>query len=134
MGFLRRKKKEVKEETEIERKPVPKQESSLDRICKKYERSDLAEPLSWTLLIDPRGRDLESLLSSESPFDYSMAGCVMLYEGNSKLAKEYFEKAIEMGITRKEHYRKLVDNIDVVTKIGMDWWEAEGKYMELEKK
>jgi hypothetical protein len=132
MVFWRRKKKETQVETKKE--PVKIQESTLERICKKYKRADLYEPLSWTLLIDPRGRDLEDLLSNESSQNYSILGSVMLYEGNSKLAKEYFEKAIDLGITREKHYKTLIENIDVATKIGVGWWKEEGKYEKLEKK
>jgi hypothetical protein len=134
MPFWRRKKKEAKGEIKIETKPAQIQETSLERICKEYERPDLYEPLSLTIFVEPRDRDVESLLSEESSMNYSIAATVMLYEGNPELAKEYFEKTIELGTTRKKHYLSVVDNIDIVTKIVMDWWKEEGKYEEVKKK
>jgi hypothetical protein len=132
--FFRRKKKEEKEEVRAEAKPAEMQESTLERICKDYGKPDLYEPLSKTILVDPRGRDVESLLSEGTYLDYSIVACVMLYEGKPELARDYFLTVIDMRPNRKKSYLSVIENIDVVSKIAADWWKEEGKYEELKKK
>lgn len=133
MPFWRRKKKEAKED-EPKEEPAQAQESLSERICKKYGRPDLHEPLSYTRYLEPRGRDVESLLAEESPLNYSIVANVKMYEGKPESAKKYFEDAVELGISRKEHYLALIDSIEIATKISMELWEAEGKYKELKTK
>lgn len=130
--FFRRKKEEKEEEPET--KPAEIQESTLEKICKKYGRPELYDPLSKTILVEPRDRDVESLLSEGTYLDYSIVACVMLYEGNLELAKEYFEKTIKIRADRKKSYLSVIENIDIVAEIVTDWWKEEGKYKELEKK
>ena len=132
--FFRRKKEEEGEDVKVEAKPAEIHESTLEKICKKYGRPELYDPLSKTILVEPRDRDMESLLSEGTYLDYSAAACVMLYVGNLELAKEYFEKTLEMRADRKKSYLSVIENIDIVAEIVTGWWKEEGKYEELEKK
>lgn len=129
-----RKKKEEEKEEEPEPSPAEIQESALRRKCREHGRPDLYDPLSKTILAEPRGRDVESLLSEGTYSGCSAAASVMLYERNPELAKEYFEKTIELGTPRKESYSLVIEDIDIVAKIVTDWYKDEGKYKELEKK
>jgi hypothetical protein len=132
--FFRRKKEEEKEEVGVEAEPAEIQESTLEKICKKYGRPDLYDPLSKTILAEPRGRDVESLVSEESYLDYSAAASVMLYEGKPELARDSFLMAIELGADRTRSYMSVIENIDIVSEILTDWWKEEGKYEELKKR
>ena len=132
--FRRKKKEEEKEEVKVETNPAEILDSTLERICKKYGRPELYDPLSKTVLVEPRGRDVENLLSEGTYLGCSAAACVMLYEEKPELAKEYFEKAIGMRAGRKKSYLSVIENIDIVAEIVTDWWKEEGKYKELEKK
>lgn len=132
--FFGRKKKEEEKEEEPEPEPVEIQESKLKIKCREYGRLDLYDPLSLTILAEPRGRDVESLLSEGTYSGYSDAASVMLYERNPELAKEYFEKTIELGTPRKKSYSLVIEDIDIVAEIVPDWYKDEGKYKELVKK
>jgi len=134
--FFRRKKKEAKGDGP-EKKPILEKErepDSLEKSCIKHGRPDLYEPLSYVLFSEPRGRDVEALLSEGSALSYSIAASALLHKGDTEGARECYEKSIELGIIRKEYHIKTVNNIDVVKEIGMDWWKEEGKYEELKTK
>ena len=76
--FFRWMKKEEKEDVKVETKPAEIQESKLKIKCREHGRPDLYDPLRNIILVEPRDRDVESLLSKRTYLDYSIAACVML--------------------------------------------------------
>jgi len=121
IGF--RKKNEVKAQ-------APELKDELKQACEEFNRPDLHEPLSWTLNLEPRGRDLKQLLSAGTSNDYCIAANVMLYESKIDQAAKYFEKALGLpwtNSTRHAHLTVIIANLDVASKIARRYWELTGK-------
>lgn len=78
-----------KEEDKPLKEEEPKQGPSLlEKICIKHGRPDLYEPLSYTLLCDTRGRDLDKFLADKTILGYSVAGSVYLHQTKDKEGEE----------------------------------------------
>jgi hypothetical protein len=102
----------------------------LRQACEEFNRSDLYEALSWTLNLEPRGRDLNQLLTAGTSVQYCIAGNVMLYESKNDEARKYFEKALELpwsNSVRRTHLTLVLGNLDVASKIARRYWELTGK-------
>jgi len=120
---LRKKNAEVKAQT-------TELKDDLKHACEELNRPDLYEPLRWTLNIEPRGRDLNQLLSAGTANDYCIAGNAMLYESKLDQAKKYFDKALELpwtNPTRRAQLTVVVANLDVASRIARRYWELTGK-------
>jgi hypothetical protein len=110
--------------------------NELKQACEEFNRSDLYEALSWTLNLEPRGRDLNHLLTAGTSVQYCIAGNVMLYESKNDQAKRYFEKALELPWSnsgRRTHLTLVIGNFDVASKIARRYWELTGKGRPVEK-
>jgi len=102
----------------------------LQQACREFGRQDLEEPLSWIINMEPRGRDIPSLLSANDRVHYSIAANVMMYEGRVSEARGYFKKSLERS-DQNSHWRKELDiviaNLDDTIKIARRYWELNGK-------
>jgi hypothetical protein len=102
----------------------------LKQACEEFDRPDLHEPLSWILILEPRDRNLNQLLSTGTSNDYCIAANVMLYESRVDQARKYFEKAIELpwsNTGRRAHLTVIMANLDIASKIAGRYWELAGK-------
>jgi len=102
----------------------------LKQACEEFNRPDLHEPLSWTLNLEPRGRNLNQLLSAGTSNDYCIAANVMLYESKINQARKYFEKALAppwSNSDRRAHFTVVMANLDTASKIATRYWELTGK-------
>lgn len=143
LKFWKREKKEKKKAAVVEE--TESKPSALEKKCIEYGRPYLYEPLSRTLYLEPRGRDLDKLSAEKTPSSRSIIGNVMLYQTKDKddverlklleQTKEYFDAAFKLskGSGSYSYLPKLMDEIDIVAKIAVDWWLEEGKYEELKK-
>jgi hypothetical protein len=105
-------------------------QDELKQACEEFDRPDLHEALSWTLNLEPRGRDLNRLLSTGTSNDYCIAANVMLYESKTDQARKYFEKALAMpwsNSDRRAHFTLVMVNLDAASKIARRYWELTGK-------
>ena len=103
---------------------------SLQQACREFGRQDLEEALSWIINMEPRGRDIPSLLSANDRVHYSIAANVMMYEGRVGEARGYFKRSLERS-DPNSHWRKVLEivmtNLDDTVKIARRYWELNGK-------
>jgi hypothetical protein len=140
MRFLsNRRKNEDKEKTgSVETEAEQRQQSqdlsaassTLQQACREFGRDDLEEALSWVINLEPRGRDIPSLLDANDRAHYSIAANVKMYEGNVKVARDYFKKSLELS-GPNSHWRKVLEivmaNLDDTVKIAQRYWELNRK-------
>lgn len=104
--------------------------STLRQACDEFGRSDLEEPLSWIINLEPRNRNIQSLLTVKSRANYSIAANVMVYEGKVNQARDCFSKALELTNPSSHWFQYIVivlANLDDVIKIARRFWELNGK-------
>lgn len=114
LGFLRRKKKEVK----IIEEEKPKIKTPLEELCS--DNKKLYEAVSATVLLNPdlvvkEGIDsyrekAETYVKNNDPTKarvaYQMAGEIAIYEGKLELVQAFFKKVIELdpGYTHRNSF------------------------------
>ena len=109
---------------------APDLKDELKQACEEFDRPDLREPLSWTLNLEPRDRNLNQLLTAGTSVDYCIAANVMLYESKIDQARKYFEKALELpwsNAGRRAHLTVVTANLDIASKIARRYWQLAGK-------
>jgi tetratricopeptide (TPR) repeat protein len=104
--------------------------STLRQACDEFGRPDLEEPLSWIINLEPRNRDVESLLAVGGRANLSIAANAMTYEGKFNEARDYFKRDLELtnpNSRRYQHIAIVLANFDDVVKIAERYWELTGK-------
>jgi tetratricopeptide (TPR) repeat protein len=90
----------------------------------------LEESLSWVINLEPRNRNIQSLLTAGGGVNCSIAANVMMYEGKVKQARDYFKRALELTNPSSHWYQYTVivlANFDDAVKIARRFWELNGK-------
>jgi hypothetical protein len=103
---------------------------TLQQACQEFGRQDLEEVLSWVINLEPRGRDVPSLLNANDRIHYSIAANVMMYDGRVEKARDYLKMSLER-CDPSSHWRKELDivltNLDDTIKIAQRYWQLNGK-------
>ena len=98
---------------------------TLRQACDQFGRPDLEDSLSWIIDLDPRNRDIQSLLAAGGRANCAVAANVMMYEGKVNEARDYFKRALELTNPNSQGYQytaMVLANIDDVVKIARRYW------------
>jgi hypothetical protein len=105
----------------------------MKEACDAYGRPDLRHHLSYVIMTNPAGKDVDRLAKKETWPHYILIGNVALHRGKVDEAHGYFEKAAELiesagkNIPTATHLAPIIANWEVAAKIVRSYWDKLGK-------